>query len=152
MQIDPFPQFQLDILQVLCFKSVDRSLSCPPCEKLLQVHHVDHGVHKIYPCLKLTEKLYTLVLNQNFLLIFVLFDEHDGTFCISMTSDKPASSKKMARELPLLRPASHRRLCVLKSQRVLADLCNHTGLEVSFHQVETCKSMSHRVFSFFYPG
>ena len=57
--------------------------------------------------------------------------------------------KKMARELPLLRPPSHRRLCVLKSQRVLADLCNHTGLEVSFHRVETCKSMSHRVFSSF---
>ena len=60
--------------------------------------------------------------------------------------------KKMARELPLLRPPFHRRLCVLKSQRVLADLCNHTGLEVSFHRVETCKSMSHRVFFFFYPG
>ena len=60
--------------------------------------------------------------------------------------------KKTARELPLLRPPSHRRLCVLKSQRVLADLCNHTGLEVSFQGVETCKSMSHRVFFFFYPG
>ena len=25
---------------------------------------------------------------------------------------------------------------------VLADLCNHTSLEVSFHRVEMCKSMS----------
>ena len=30
---------------------------------------------------------------------------------------------------------------------MLADLCNHTGLEVSFHGVEMCKSMSHRFLS-----
>ena len=45
----------------------------------------------------------------------------------------------------LIRPPSHERLCLFKRYGVLADLCNHTGLEVSFHLVEMLKSMSHRV-------
>ena len=32
---------------------------------------------------------------------------------------------------------------------MLAYLCNRTGLEASFHRVEMCKSMSHRVFPSF---
>ena len=95
------------------------------------------------------------MLNLNFLLVFVLSnDEHDRTFYICMRSDKPAgmmSRRKIVRELPLVRPPSHRKR-TLKGRRVLADLCNHTGLEVSFHQVQMCKSMSHMVFSFFHPG
>ena len=53
--IDLFPSIWRDSCSLL---EVCQSLSCHPCEKLLQVHHIDHGVHKKYPCLKLTEKLY----------------------------------------------------------------------------------------------
>ena len=96
----PFPINLTSISFRFSVSSPGRSLSCPPCEKLQRVRYIDHGVHKKYPCLKLAEKLYTLILNLNFLLICVLSnDEHDCTFCICMRSDKLRHERKMIREL-----------------------------------------------------
>ena len=76
------------------------------------------------------------MLNQNFLLICVLSnDEHDCTFCICMRSDKLRHKRKMIRELRYEGLLHIEDCAFLKSQRVLADLCNHTGLGVSFHRV-----------------
>ena len=78
------------------------------------------------------------MLNQNFLLICVLSnDEHDGAFCIYMRSDKLASRKAGITAIKAIEDCAF-----LKSQCVLADLCSHTGLEVSFHRVETCMQMN----------
>ena len=62
-------------------------------------------------------------------------DEHDCTFCICMRSDKLRHERKMIRELRYQGLLHIEDSAFLKSQRVLADLCNHTGLEVSFHWV-----------------
>ena len=64
-----------------CFKYADLFLVLPAKSSYECIISITESKKK-YPCLKLTEKLYTLVLNQYFLLIFVLSDEHDGTFCI----------------------------------------------------------------------
>ena len=83
-------------------------------------------------------------------------DRHAGTFYISMRSDKPAgmmSGKKDGQGITVNKASFTLKIVhFLKRHHVLADLCNHTGLEVSFHWVEMGKSMSHRIFSFFYPG
>ena len=75
------------------------------------------------------------MLNQNFLLICVLSnDEHDCTFYICMRSDKlRRHERKMIRELRYQGLLHIEDCAFLKSQCVLADLCNHTGLEVNFH-------------------
>ena len=76
-------------------------------------------------------------------------------FYISMTSAKLAGTMSGKDEdgqgIAVDKGILHIEDCAfLERHRVLADLYNHTGLEVSFHQVKTWKSMSHRVFSFFY--
>ena len=72
-------------------------------------------------------------------------------FCISVRSNKPAGmmsgeeeSQGITVDKVSITSNIVRRLS--KRHRVLADLCNHIGLEVSFHRVEMYKSVSHRIF------
>ena len=89
-------QFDLISFRFSASKSC-QSLSCPPFEKLLRVHHIGQGVHKKYPCLKLTEKL-----DRNYVDVSMRSDKHasmmsgkeDGQ---GITVDKASFTSKIMR-------------------------------------------------------